>query len=218
MVAYASPAEAQAAPRWYEFSPGESTVYVVTHRGGLLSFLGHEHAILVRDLAGGVCRTETPAGAWGYVSADARTLEIYTDLARQLAQLEGKPSAGQLRAIREKFQDAAHLASEEYPRIVLDSLVVRDGAGPRWIADGVLTIRGQTRPVEIAFDVPAWDSARLRLHGMLAVKQSDFGIRPESIAGVVRVKDVVHIHFDLAATQAVGSCPARGDADVASRR
>jgi polyisoprenoid-binding protein YceI len=183
-------------------------MYVVTHRSGLLSFLGHEHAIVVPDWTGGVCATDSVAPAFGYVSANSRTLEIDTDSARRLAGLKGGPSSRQLRQIRRKFQDSRHLASEQYPLITLDSIVMRDQAAGRWVADGLLTIRDQTRPVEIAFRVLEWNSAHLELSGTLHVKQSDFGIEPESIAGVVRVKDEVDIHFDLVARAGPDPCPA----------
>ena len=207
LVAGATGVEAQAAPRWYEFSREASVIYVVTHRSGLLSFLGHEHAIAVKDWAGGVCWTAgSPAGAYGWLSADSRTLEIDTDSARALADLGGGPSAGQLRGIRRKFQDSHHLASEQYPQITLDSLVVRERAQDRWVAEGRLTIRDRTRPVEITFLVLEPDSASVQLRGTLEVKQSDFGIRPESIAGIVRVTDTVDIHFDLLARAGSARC------------
>lgn len=207
LVAGSTRAAAQDAVHWYELSPAESTVYVVTHRGGVLSFLGHDHAILVRDLAGGVCWAPGhPDGAYGEVAAESAKLEIDTDSARALAGLGGGPSGGQLREIRRKVVDARHLDAPHYPQIRLDSLRVRDPAGPQWVAHGLLTIRDRTRPVEIAFDVLEADSASIRVSGTLGVRQSDFGIRPESIIGVVRVKDEVDIHFDLVARAGPDSC------------
>lgn len=208
LVVGASGVETQATPRWYEFSRDASAIYVVTHRSGILSFLGHEHAIAVKDWTGGVCwAAGSPADAYGHLSANSRTLEIDTDSARALARLGGGPSAGQLRGIRQKFLDSRHLASEQYPQITLERLIVRAGAKNRWVAQGLLTIRDHTRPVEIAFQVLEPDSASVHLSGTLGVKQSDFGIQPESIAGVVRVKDTVDIHFDLIARAGSEPCP-----------
>lgn len=203
----AGQAAAQSPARQYDFVPAESRIYVVTHRTGLLSFLGHEHAILVRDWAGELCwREDSPAGGRGAVRADARSLVIDSDSARALAGLGGGPSEGQLRTIRKKLVDAEHLSTELYPTIRLDSLVVAEGAAGGGEAQGLLTIRGVTRPVRVPFTAAPGGGATLRLTGTLQVRQSEFGIRPESIAGVVRVSDRVDIHFDLAAVPTARPC------------
>jgi polyisoprenoid-binding protein YceI len=180
---------------------------VVTHRSGLLSFLGHEHAVLVPDWSGELCWSEDPpARGRGALRADARTLVIDSDSARSLAGLGGGPSAGQLRTIRRKLVDADHLAIEQYPSILLDSMVVVQGEADGWVAAGLLTIRGVARPVRVPFTVARPDGGSLRLSGTLPVLQSAFGIRPESIAGVVRVSDRVDIHFDLVAVPSNRAC------------
>jgi polyisoprenoid-binding protein YceI len=203
---WADCAAAQSA-RQYDFVPAESRIYVVTHRSGLLSFLGHEHAVLVQDWSGELCWTEdSPARGRGALRADARTLVIDSDSARAIAGLGGGPSAGQLRTIRRKLIDADHLATEQYPSIALDSVIVVTTGSDRWVAEGLLTIRGVTRPVRVPFTVGQSDGAALRLSGTLPVLQSAFGIRPESIAGVVRVSDRVDIHFELVAVSSNRAC------------
>ncbi|HEY0673850.1 MAG TPA: YceI family protein [Longimicrobiales bacterium] len=205
-LARAGAAPAQATLR-YEFDPAQSRLYVVTHRTGLLSFLGHEHAILVRRWSGFVCTAQsTPMDGYGALVADARSLEIDTDSARALAGLGGGPSERQLRTIRAKLVDSEHLAIERYPEIRLDSLVVMQRANDQWLADGMLTIRGVAKPVRIPFTIASPDSAALRFTGNITIRQSHFGLKPESIAGVVRVSDPVDIHFDLTAKAASQSC------------
>ena len=46
----------------------------------------------------------------------------------------------------------------------------------------------------------------LNVRGTLTVRQSDFGTKPESIAGVVKVSDPVDIRFKLVALPTEDSC------------
>jgi len=198
---------AQQGPQPYGLDAGASHVYVVTHRTGLLSFLGHEHAILVSDWTGGVCWSpDTPIGGRGWIRADARTLTIDSDSGRALAGLGSGPSPGQVRSIQRKMLDADHLDVVGYPEISLDSLAVVRSEGDRLEARGVLQLHGVSRPVEVSLRAAPAEAAAFRLTGVLTISQRAFGIEPESIAGVVKASDKVDIHFDLLATRAAGEC------------
>jgi polyisoprenoid-binding protein YceI len=59
---------------------------------------------------------------------------------------------------------------------------------------GRLTIRGETRPVRFPVKVERSGSGAV-FSGAFTVKHTDFGIEPESIAGVVKVADPVEIRF-----------------------
>jgi polyisoprenoid-binding protein YceI len=47
----------------------------------------------------------------------------------------------------------------------------------------------------------------LSFSGEVRVKQSDYGIKPESVGGVVNVKDEVVIRFQFAARRTDRACP-----------
>ena len=49
-----------------------------------------------------------------------------------------------------------------------------------------------------------------RLSGVLQVARTSFGLRPETIAAVVKVADMVDIHFDLLAVPTGTPCPSGG--------
>jgi polyisoprenoid-binding protein YceI len=70
----------------------------------------------------------------------------------------------------------------------------------------MLTIRNQERAVELPAIVQQRGRDEFWLAGMLRVRQSDFGIRPESIGGVVKVADVVDIHVGLLVIVTSGQC------------
>jgi polyisoprenoid-binding protein YceI len=181
----------------YRIDATQSAIYVVTHRAGLLSFLGHDHAILAREWSGSLCWNPDGSGdGHGTVEIAADSLVIDTDTARTLAGLGGGPSPDQVRELQVKLLDAEHLDAERYPTLALNvtRLTVSSESGMR--AAGQLRIRDHVRDVEFPLDVVRSPES-VRFTGVLSVAQSSFGIRPESVAAVVRVKDVVDIHFDL---------------------
>src|SRR5690349_23925122 len=81
-----------------------------------------------------------------------------------------------------------------------------------WISDvcssdlvaGKLTIRGTTRPVTAPVAVSV-DGSTLKATGKFSFKQTDFGIKPISVGGVVKVKDELTIKIGRA------SCRERDD-------
>jgi polyisoprenoid-binding protein YceI len=209
VAAPAPPLAAQPAdPALYRLDPPSSLLWVVTHRRGLLSFLGHDHAITAGDWHGAVCWSAgDPGAATGSVRVGTASLRIDSDSARALAGLGRGPSPDQLRSIQEKFLGPEFLDAEAHPELtlVLDRVVAADTASLD--VEGSVTIRGITRPVRFIVAVGPADANALRLAGGFQVRQTDHGMRPESVAGVVRVADAVDIRFDVLARPTGSPCP-----------
>jgi polyisoprenoid-binding protein YceI len=202
-----APLHAQTAPTAYTFDAPRSSILVVTHRRGLLSFLGHDHAIAATDWSGHLCFSpEDPISGHGRIDVAAGALLIDTDSARARAGLGRGPSPGQIRNLQVKMLDSDHLDAANHPHITFDLDAVSSTADGGFDAEGRLTIRGRTREVRFPVDV-ASDEPGVRFRGVVSVPQSGFGIRPESIAGVIRVADIVDIHFDLQGTPTGEHCP-----------
>jgi polyisoprenoid-binding protein YceI len=189
-------AHAQALATRHDMDRNQSAVYVVTKRSGLLSFLGHDHSILAHEWHGSICASDAPVPqGHGSIIVHASSLEIDSDSARMLAGLGRGPNVGQRRTLQQTLFDERHLAAESFPTLVLDvEEIVTVGASST--AYGRLAIRDRTHDVEFPIEL-ARSGDSLRIMGVLHVNQSDFGIRPESIAGLVRVADRVAIHFNL---------------------
>ena len=68
---------------------------------------------------------------------------------------------------------------------------------------GTLTLHGVTRPITLPARV-ALDRDTVEATGTFVVKQTDFGIRPISKAGVVKVKDELDVRWRLVARRAHG--------------
>jgi polyisoprenoid-binding protein YceI len=181
----------------YRIEPARSAIYVVTHRTGLLSFLGHDHAILATEWSGALCwAPDVPRQGHGTVEVAAGALVIDTDTARAVAGLRGDPSPGQMRELQEKLLDPDHLDAARYPVLTLSVDRLAESIDDGLVAHGRLRIRDRVRDVEFPLQVAAAPDS-VRFSGVLRVPQTSFGIRPESVAAVVKVADVVDIHFDL---------------------
>lgn len=205
--------------RRYEVDVGSSRLWVVTHRSGLLSFLGHEHAIVPGEWEAALCAAyPVPPGAHGEIRIRTGSLTVDSDSARSLAGLGDGPDGDDVREVRGRMLDADHLAADRFPEIVLALHAREGGAGGQTEVEGAITVRGITRDVELPVTVERGASGALRLVGTLRIRQSDFGIEPESVAGVVKVSDEVDLHFRLVALPTDRPCggpPAPAGRDAA---
>ena len=184
--------------------PTASHIYAITHRTGLLSFLGHEHVITAPSWTSEICLDRSAGESFARFVIDARALIIDADSARRLARLGGGPSPAQRQQIQTKMLDAAHLNVAEFPEMRFETVsVVRDKTALR--VEGRLTIRGVTQVVAFPASLEE-NQDRITLAAKITFKQSAFGIKPESIGGVVKVADPVDLHMRLVATETSGTC------------
>jgi polyisoprenoid-binding protein YceI len=198
----------------YDVDPGASRIWVVTHRAGLLSFLGHDHALVPGDWSARLClAAPVPAGAHGSLVIRTASLVIDSDSARSLAGLGGGPSPGQVSAIQARTLDEAHLAADRYPEIRVAAAALEDETAGRLRMRAAITLRGVTKAVEFPLAVESAGANALRLVGAATFRQRDFGIEPESRAGVVKVADDVDLHFALLARPAGRPCDPAGPPD-----
>lgn len=184
----------------YAIDVSSSTLYVVTHKEGLLSFLGHEHAIVPTEWTGTLCLADpVPAGARGSLILRTASLVIDSDSARTRAGLGSGPSASDVRDIQRKMLDADHLAADSFPEIRLDVVAVQAEADGRVQARATVLLHGISRDADLTVTVEPRPQGGILLQGRLTIRQTDFGIRPETVAGVVKVSDPVDLHFGLVA-------------------
>jgi hypothetical protein len=200
-----------AQPREYQVDTARSRLWVVTHRSGLLSFLGHEHAIVPREWSAELCLSDSSGGgASGSIVILTRSLVIDSDSARSLAGLGGGPGGDDVREIQGKLLDAEHLDAEGHPEIRLDLIALEPATEAGVMRARVsLALRGTTRTYELPVQVEKLKDQTLQLTGELHVRQRDFGIRPESVAGVVKVADQVDLHVRLLAIPTARPCRPR---------
>jgi len=158
--------------------PARSTVTVHVDKAGLFSVFGHKHTVRARIQQGQV-DTGARAVALSFASAQLRVLD--PDVSKEdRAEIQRTMLGPQV------------LDTERYPEIRFQSTQV-ESEGKGWRVQGQLALHGATKPVVMKVKSNG-DSYR----GQVRLKQSDFGLKPISLAGgTIKVKDEVTIEFEI---------------------
>ncbi len=186
-----------------------SYIVVSTDKGGLLSaFVGHKHGILAAEWSAEICLdSQNPQSSTAAITVSTPSLEIDIPEARRIAglSLDG-PGPKDLQEIQEKMLGPRNLAAEDYPEIQFRTTSVEGKNEGSLILRGALTIRGKTQPVSVPVAFTQLDTGSFRFSGRFTARQTNYGIQPESIAGVVKIKDKVSIRFEIHAQVAASPC------------
>ena len=175
-----------------------STIVVVLHKAGLLRFLGHEHAILVKDWSAAVAYDPArPEQTKVSVTVTTSTLEIDSPQARLLAAIDPDgPNEEETVEIRDEMLGTDQLDAEAHPTITFVSTGVERRGDRELRLRGTLSLHGRSREIEVSVRLePGADGVRIT--GEFSIKQRDYGIEPVSIGGVVKVADKLDIKFDV---------------------
>jgi hypothetical protein len=148
-------------------------------KAGLLSAAGHEHWVRA-PFAEGTFAKDAPAHAAFRVEAKAMTV-----------MPDDKLSAEKQAEVQRTMQ-AEVLESEKYPEIRFRSTKVDQLQPDHWLITGDLTLHGQTGSIQV--DVK---NASGGYEGSGKFKQTDFGIRPVTVGGLVKVKNELDIQFKV---------------------
>jgi polyisoprenoid-binding protein YceI len=181
----------------YSMETRVSKFTVQAFAGGMLSAIGHDPTFAARDYSGEIeCDPATGAGASLKLSVKAMSLQVSDDF-----------SSKDKKQIEETMQ-AEVLESAKFPDIVYecspaDAVIKTNGDGPFDVTlNGNLTLHGATRRLTIKASVIASPDS-LRAFGDFPIRQSDFNIKPVSVAGgSLKVKDELKCTFDFVARPA----------------
>jgi polyisoprenoid-binding protein YceI len=183
-----------AGPRTFTVDTQSSRALIDVGKSGAFSFAGHTHEVEA-PLSSGVVHLDPDALARSNVR-----LEFNTAAMRVTGK--GDPP-GDVPKVTEVMLGDQVLDVKKYPTIVFESTAVTArGTLPSLDLSvaGNLTIRGTTKPITAPVSVKL-DGATLTATGRFAFKQTDFGIRPVSVGGVVKVKDELTINFTVTARE-----------------
>lgn len=177
----------------YAVDPGASRVRIHLGRAGLMKFLGHDHEI------------EAPLaeGRLEVVDDDpARSRVTLRFESARLSVVPGREPAGDVRKVEERMRGPEVLEVERYPEISFASTSVRIQARAeprtRIIVAGALTLRGRSFPVEIPLEVVR-DALAIEARGEVDLELRDLGLKPPSVAGVVKVANRFRLAFEIRA-------------------
>jgi YceI-like domain len=148
-------------------------------KAGLFSAAGHEHWVRAPLSEGTLDAGTSPHVAF---RVDAKTMNVMPD---------DKLSAEKQAEVQRTMQTEV-LESEKYPEIRFRSTKVDQLQPDHWLVTGDLTLHGQTRSIKV--DVK---TASGGYEGSGKLKQTDFGIRPVTVGGLVKVKNELDIEFKV---------------------
>lgn len=184
-----------AASTSYVVDPARSSVVVHVGKAGLFKFAGHEHEILATRCEGTLAA-------------------IVEDLGRSSVMLKFETAGLQVSEKDEPEGDAAKvqvamagpklLDVVRFPTVTFASTSVKGRTASAGTYDlevtGDLVLHGVTRRISVLLRVELQGES-LKASGRFNLKQTDFGLSPISVAGVVKVKDEIKIDFEIAATR-----------------
>ena len=186
-------------PRTFTVDPGSSHSLIEVGKSGAFSFVaGHLHEVEA-PIANGVVHLDPGDPS----HADVR-LEF--DAAAMRVTGKGEPP-DDVPKVQQVMLGEQVLDVRRYPKITLESTSMSAAsaktAGATLFAltmTGKLSLHGATQPFKAPVSVRL-DGATLTATGKFSIKQTDFGIKPISVAGVVNVKDALNLTFTIVARE-----------------
>jgi polyisoprenoid-binding protein YceI len=161
----------------------------------MLSAFGHSPTVMIREFSGQVTVPDAQQGA-----ADVKLVIKAASL--NVADDVKESDRGEIE--RTMYKEV--LEVEKHPEIRFTSTEV-SGVAPgttsfRATIKGTLELHGRSHPKQIDAQVNIMGD-RLTANGQFTVRQSDYGIKPVSIAGgTLRLKDEIDLSFDIVARAA----------------
>ncbi len=154
-----------------------STITIHVGKSGLFSAAGHEHQVSA-PIEQGAIDDSAPGHIWFTVQAARLKVMPEPDVAKVQSTMQTDV-----------------LESERYPDIKFESTLVRSRGENQWVVTGNLTLHGTTNKVTINVS-----KANGAYAGEARIKQTQFGIKPVSVAGgTVKVKDELQVAFVIRA-------------------
>ena len=182
-----------AGPTAWSIDGARSTVAIHVGKSGLLSFAGHEHEVRAPQVQGEVSAVaEDLAQSRVSLTFDAAALKVV-----ETGEPAGDAPKVQAAMVGPKVLDVAR-----FPTVTFTSTRVTGrstGAGRYDLeVTGNLTLHGVTRSVVLPLRVDATADS-LTATGRMEIRQTDYGIKPVNVAGVVKVKNELAIDYTLVA-------------------
>jgi len=183
-----------AGPRTFTVDAERSRAVIDVGKSGAFSFAGHTHEVEA-PLKDGVVHLDPDAPAKSDVKLTFNAAAL---------RVTGKgESQSDVPKVQETMLGDQVLDAKQFPTIVFESTAVTaKGSSPTLdlTIAGRMTIHGVTKPVTAQVSVKV-DGASLTATGKFTIKQTEFGIKPVSVGGVVKVKDELAISFTIAARE-----------------
>jgi polyisoprenoid-binding protein YceI len=179
----------------YVINSAISKFSVQAFASGLLSVFGHNPIISISDFSGEINLLEDIDQSQFQITVQAASLKVASD------------ASDKDRREIERTMNEDVLESGRYPEIAYSCSSIassKTGEGQYWSAlNGELALHGVTRNLTVPTRVFI-SGDTLKAAGSFSILQSDYGIKPVSVAGgSLKVKDEVKFVFDMVARKQV---------------
>ena len=177
----------------FDVDQDQSRVTIEVGKAGALSFLaGHTHEVV--SPVRGVIRfdAQDPSHSDVRLEIDAAALKVTG---------KGDPP-DDVPKVQQTMSSDQVLDVERHPTIVFQSTSVvikaQETQGLDLTVSGQLTLRNVTHPLTVPVAARV-DAGALTARGSFSLNQTDYGIKPVSVGGVVSVKDKLTVSFAIVA-------------------
>ena len=182
---------AAAAEQSYAVDVAESRMTISVDKSGMFSFAGHQHEILATAIEGTVVAD----------AADVARSSVKLRFGSAGLKVSGKGEPPEdVPKVQERMAGPETLDVARFAEIEFHSTLVegREAPAGTWNlrVTGDLTIHGQTQKLTLPIRVQLAGDA-LTASGQAVIKQTDFGIKPISIGGVVKVKNELGLDYKI---------------------
>ncbi len=157
-----------------------STITIHVGKAGLFSAAGHEHWITA------------PIASGKFSDSTSPRVEFKVATARMTVKPDPKVDE-KTRLQVQKDMEELTLEPAKYPEIAFESSHVEKLTGGQWKVDGTLSLHGVKKPISVVVS-----RSGEAYTGHAVIKQTDFGIKPVSVAGgTIKVKNELSIDFKV---------------------
>ena len=187
----------------FAIDPDHSSVTILVFRSGPLARFGHNHVVTTSSLSGHL---------WVHPELERSKFEIQMPVsslvvdderlrAQHGAEFSSHISQEDIAKTRRNMLGPNVLDAERFPLVHVRSAgIVRTSEGLNVVAR--ITLKGVERDVLVPIEL-ARDGRLLRAKGQFDIRQSDFGIKPFSVAlGALAVQDLLHVELQITARRA----------------
>lgn len=189
------------------FNSPESYFLVATDTAGLLGFVGHRHVVMADNWQVELeLDTQDISGSSITVTAQTNSLILDSERSYQLAGIEKAvpPEDDRLATMdRIRGPNVLNILQNETIRFHSEEVeVINSGEGNEVVTLAVvggLQLRSDMlppKPIEVEVKMERHPD-RLLFDGSIEVRQSEFGIKPFTLAGLMRVRDQIRIMWHV---------------------
>ena len=173
----------------YNIGPDNARLLVHTYREGMAAKLGHDLVIEVTRWSATIdVDGDNLSRSSGKATVDARSFKVVSGTGGMKPLSEGDKDD-----ILKNLDKT--LKTDKFPEISFSATRV-NAMGDKVTVEGDLTITGNTRPARMEISLGGAQAT-----GKMTVVQTDFGVKPYSKLGAIKVRDAIDITFEGAVPQ-----------------